>query len=128
MSSAFSECLCDEHLRHGIAQKAFNLYLKYLWRLGIIVVPPPHCPIDRVVLTAAGIDGSWTKSDDEGQYMEWIEVLKRKAEAESLCLAGWENEVWLKWLSEQKQKRQEGSTCCCNAACASQPAAEAHSA
>ena len=68
LSSAFSDCLCDEHLRHGIAQKAFNLYLKYLWRLGIIIVPPPHCPIDWVVLTAAGIDGSWTKSDDEGQY------------------------------------------------------------
>jgi len=111
LSSAFSDCLCDEHLRHGIAQKAFNLYLKYLWRLGIIVVPPPHCPIDRVVLTAAGIDGLWTKADDEGQYMEWIEVLKSKAEAESLSLAEWENEVWLKWLLGQKQKRPKRSMC-----------------
>ena len=34
LSDRFREILKDGELRHGISQKAFNLYLKYVWRLG----------------------------------------------------------------------------------------------
>jgi hypothetical protein len=36
-------------MRIGLAQKALNLYLKYLWCLGEIH-EPPHCPLDSIVL------------------------------------------------------------------------------
>jgi hypothetical protein len=81
---------------------AFSLYLKYLWRLKIVVVPPPLCPVDRVVLKAAGIDGSWTKCESEEQYVEWIDKLNEKAEP--LGLAEWENRIWLEWFLAQKQR------------------------
>jgi hypothetical protein len=35
--------------RVGTAQKALNLYLKYLWCLGEIKTPP-HCPFDRGII------------------------------------------------------------------------------
>src|SRR5262249_10484866 len=79
-----------------------NLYLKYLWcfkRIGM----PPHCPIDGVVLTAAGIDGSWTASDSEDEYLSWIAVIRRQAEAKGLSLAEWEHRVWLAWRRQQNQ-------------------------
>jgi hypothetical protein len=34
----------------GVAQKIVNLYLKYLWCLGIFKSSPPHCPFDRNVI------------------------------------------------------------------------------
>lgn len=96
------KCLLNEHLRWGIAAKAFNLDLKFLWRLDMVhVPPPPHCPVDRVVLRAAGIDGSWTQCDSEQQYMDWIEKLR--ARAGTLCLSDWEYKVWLDWaLARQR--------------------------
>lgn len=41
-------------LRFGIAQKALNLYLKYLWCPGRIPLPP-HCPFDDRVIN--GVNG-----------------------------------------------------------------------
>jgi hypothetical protein len=118
LSTRSKKCLFDEHLRWGIAQKAFNLYLKFLWRLGILRVPPPHCPVDRVVLRAAGIDGSWTKCDSEQQYMEWIEKLR--ARAGTLCLSEWEYKVWLDWaLAQQRSKTACAKGRCTNVASAS---------
>jgi hypothetical protein len=93
LSEECRETLCGGRLRYGTAQKAFNLYLKFLWRSGCIP-EPPHCPIDRVVLGEAGIDGSWTKCDCEGEYMKWIDALKTKAKP--LGLSEWEHSVWLK--------------------------------
>ncbi len=100
LSARFKECVCDGRLRYGIAQKAFNLYLKYLWQLKMIT-EPPHCPVDRVVLTAAGIDGSWTRCDSEQQYMGWIGNLRAKSAPRHL--AEWEDRIWLEWLSAQRQ-------------------------
>src|SRR5579864_8014909 len=59
LSKEFGEILKDGELRHGNSQKAFNLYLKYLWRLGKIALPP-HCPVDGIILRAGGILASWT--------------------------------------------------------------------
>jgi hypothetical protein len=46
------------------------------------------------VLGEAGIDGSWTKCDCEGEYINWIDALKTKAGR--LSLSEWEHLVWLK--------------------------------
>jgi hypothetical protein len=88
--------LNNGRLRYGTSQKAFNLYLKYLWQLGEIAAPP-HCPVDRIVLNALGIDEAWTKCDDQKQYMEWIGAIRRKAGP--LSVSQWENDVWLRAVS-----------------------------
>ena len=91
LSNTFGEYLSGGRLRFGTSQKAFNCYLKYLWALKIAPMPP-HCPIDSVVLTRASIEGSWTKSDSQKEYMGWINQIRKQ-----VSLAEWENEVWLRW-------------------------------
>ena len=92
LSRKFGHILIDKRLRFGTSQKAFNLYLKFLWRLELAVTPP-HCPIDRIVLQAAELDGNWTQCDSAKQYMKWVEGLRAKAGPQSL--AEWEYEIWL---------------------------------
>jgi len=123
LSPRSKKCLLNEHLRWGIAQKAFNLYLKFLWRLGILRVPPPHCPVDRVMLRAAGIDGSWTQCVSEQQYMEWIGKLRARAGTPGL--SEWEYKVWLDWaLAQQRSKTGCAKDRCANSAPASMIQAE----
>jgi hypothetical protein len=78
-------------LRFGTSQKAFNLYLKFLWRLGYIPAPP-HCPVDGVILRSAGISGSWTQSNSSAEYLRWINALRQHAGPKSL--AEWEYGEW----------------------------------
>jgi hypothetical protein len=61
LSHSFGNILKGGRMRYGTSQKALNLYLKFLWRLGKAATPP-HCPVDSNVLEAAGIIGSWTRS------------------------------------------------------------------
>ena len=91
MSEAYPHILFGGRLRYGTAQKAFNVYLKYLWRLGQIP-SPPHCPVDREVLQKAGIEATWTTSDSEEEYRRWIAALRSKANP--LSLAEWEYQEW----------------------------------
>jgi hypothetical protein len=93
LSRAFVPILVGERFRYGTAQKAFNLYLKFLWRLGQIPTPQ-HCPVDSIVLAKGRIDAAWTKSDSEAEYRRWIEMLRVKATP--LSLAEWEYQVWLR--------------------------------
>ncbi len=45
LSARYGQILKDGRFRYGTAQKAFNLYLKYLWRLGMLgEAKPPHAP------------------------------------------------------------------------------------
>lgn len=93
LSARFATIFKDGRFRYGTSQKAFNLYLKFLWRLGALGnSKPPHCPIDGIVLNAAGLTGSWTWSDDESEYRTWIEAIRKKAMPRSL--ADWEYETW----------------------------------
>ena len=92
VSLACGTSLANGRLKYGTAQKAFNLYLKFLWCLGNIA-RPPHCPIDRIVLTKAGINDAWTKCDSEDQYRGWIARITAKAG--DLALSEWEHQVWL---------------------------------
>ena len=104
ISERFGNILQGGKLRYGTSQKAFNLYLKYLWRLGIVPTPP-HCPVDNIVLVAGEIIGSWTALDDEEKYCEWIEILKRRARPRSL--SEWENEIWLlEWKRRNSKQNQ----------------------
>ncbi len=45
LSAAFAPLLKCGRLRYGTSQKAFNLYLKYLWHLGELSVPPLTAPL-----------------------------------------------------------------------------------
>ena len=92
-SAKFGHILLNQRFRYGTAQKAFNLYLKYIWRLGVLGAgKPPHCPVDGQVLKAAGLVGKWTHSDDEQEYMRWIEGIRKVAG--KLALADWEYGIW----------------------------------
>src|SRR5690242_6379724 len=78
LSASFGSILNGGRFRYGTAQKVLNLYLKFLWRLGQIITPP-HCPVDGIVLSAAGIEGRWTHSDNEAEYVGWIKMLRQRA-------------------------------------------------
>lgn len=93
LSTRYGQILKDGRFRYGTAQKAFNLYLKFLWRLGALGGKPPHCPVDGIVLNTAGLTGSWTWSDDEQEYRRWINEIRKKAAPRAL--ADWEYETWL---------------------------------
>lgn len=50
LSGKHAKALSGKRFRIGSAQKALNLYLKYMWCLGHIPIPP-HCPFDARVLS-----------------------------------------------------------------------------
>jgi hypothetical protein len=95
LSSEFAPILRAGRCRIGTSQKALNLYLKYLWCLGKLDAPPPHCPIDRNILQAAGIEGKWTELDSCKEYMQWIGRLRECAKAKGYGqLQEWELGEW----------------------------------
>lgn len=91
MSDLHSEIFNDGRFRIGHAQKALNLYLKYLWCFGQIP-EPPHCPIDFVILKRIPGFGSvrWTKIDSVADYMKVIEAARHEASHKKLSLSQWE--------------------------------------
>lgn len=101
LSTRFRPQIIDGRWRFGTSQKAFNLYLKFLWRLGRIG-PPPHCPVDRTVLNAVGLQGAWTKCDSQDEYMTWINAARRAAG--NRTLADWEYALW-----NERGRRKRGT-------------------
>ena len=92
--------LACQRLRFGTVQKAFNLYLKFLWCLDQNRADPPHCPVDRIILNHAGINGVWTKLDSVGLYNDWIHRLKKVAKESGFSsLQQWELSIWSKAAS-----------------------------
>src|SRR5215467_3622009 len=79
------------------AQKALNLYLKYLWCTGEIRTPP-HCPIDGGVIKKLGADLAgvpWTKLDNIEKYKELIAAGEKiAANKKRESLADWELICW----------------------------------
>jgi hypothetical protein len=95
LSQTYGHMLAGGHLRIGAVQKALNLYLKFRWCLDERWATPPHCPIDRIVLCAAGISGSWTQLDSIAEYEAWIARLRVCAQAVGCDnLSEWELGVW----------------------------------
>jgi hypothetical protein len=67
---SYKAILSGGQLKFGVSQKLLNLYLKYLWCLDIIKVPPPHFPVDRQIQEKMKIKVSnWTGHEfGEEQY------------------------------------------------------------
>lgn len=99
ISMKHGNILADQRLRLGTVQKAFNLYLKFLWCLDQNRADPPHCPVDRIILNHAGINGVWTKLDSAELYKDWIHRLKKVAKEDGFSsLQQWELSIWSKAL------------------------------
>ncbi|MDZ4288683.1 MAG: hypothetical protein U0984_12030 [Prosthecobacter sp.] len=74
------------------AQKSLSVYLKHLWCLGEITVPP-QCPVDALILKKAGLRyprTKWAYIDSIAEHQAKIEVLNRHAAEAGLSLAEWE--------------------------------------
>lgn len=91
LSARHADVLTNNGMRIGPAQKALNLYLKYLWCLGEIP-EPPHCPIDATVLSrvpgCAGVH--WTMMKTIEEYRVVIEKARAVATQKRLSLPEWE--------------------------------------
>ena len=81
----------------GHSQKLINILLKYYWCLGWLKNEPPHCPLDRIVLSKAQIKSegktpSWTKMDSIEDYKKYIKEIKKIADPKSIAI--WELEIF----------------------------------
>jgi uncharacterized iron-regulated protein len=99
MTRRFCTILKDGTFRIGIAQKALNMYLKYLWCLEIIE-EPPHCPFDSIVIANIGLSEressalAWTKINSVEDYktlVSWARTHLSKTTDRSL--AAWELKI-----------------------------------
>jgi hypothetical protein len=77
--------------KYGVAQKLLNLALKYHWCIGLIS-EPPHCPIDRIVISKTKYRASvnWTDITQRRDYQKVIEEIKQLAKAQGLSIPMWE--------------------------------------
>ncbi len=93
LSDEYAQVLADGRLKIGHAQKALNLYLKYMWCFGWIP-EPPHCPFDRIVLQFVPQCKNmlWTKLDSMDDYN--LIVKCSKIAAGNLSLSMWELELY----------------------------------
>jgi hypothetical protein len=69
LSAAHKSALWRGRFRIGSAQKALNLFLKYLWCLGEVGTPP-HCPFDyRIIqMLPPAVRCNWTALDTIDGY------------------------------------------------------------
>ena len=93
LSDSYNNILADSRFRIGSAQKALNLYLKYMWCIGLIP-RPPHCPFDSVVLSRIpGCENmKWTQIDLVSDYNFIVE--RAKVVAGNVSLAEWELQLY----------------------------------
>jgi len=69
LSTSHRSTLLDGRFRIGSAQKALNLFLKYLWCIGEVSMPP-HCPFDFQIIKRLprAARCNWTALDSIEQY------------------------------------------------------------
>lgn len=108
LTAEFAPLFREGRFRIGLAQKALNLYLKYLWCAGF-ATRPPHCPVDAIILAAAAIKDAtpWTKLDSIEEYARLIERLRTQAAGQPL--ADWELAQW--GAQKAKTPRRSGGVC-----------------
>ncbi len=89
LSTKHGSLLMAGRFRIGPAQKALNLFLKYLWCAGLVPTPP-HCPFDRLViqLFPPRDRANWTTLDSLDGYRGLVSAARRLAGTRSL--AEWE--------------------------------------
>ena len=83
-SKEYAGILTNGQLNFGVAQKLLNLYLKYLWCLEELPVPPPHFPVDRIIQKAIAWKehSPWTQMEDEKKYLQIINHARERAARE----------------------------------------------
>ena len=93
MSHEHGHVLREGRFHIGHAQKALNLFLKYLWCAGWIPIPP-HCPFDRMVIQRlpSEVPLNWTTIDDLGEYRQLVDAARQVAGDQPL--AEWELELY----------------------------------
>jgi len=109
-SKDYAEVLNDEEFLFGVAQKAVNIYLKYLWCANLDF-RPPHCPFDYGIIEAvnlnSGSEHRWTFAHVE-DYREWVRLAEVAAEAKGFkglrALSEWELWKWAE-IQAEEQKR-----------------------
>lgn len=88
------DSLHENRLAFGVAQKALNSYLKYLWCVDKIATPP-HCPFDAIIIGKLQLppdcERQWTHGE-EADYRIWVQAAKLKANPRPL--SEWELTVW----------------------------------
>ena len=98
LSRSHEGVLVDGRLRIGTAQKALNLWLKYLWCSDFLPIEPPHCPFDRIIiqghLPPEVHPIHWTTSDSLSEYRELWMAAKKLANVKSLSIAQWELDAY----------------------------------
>ena len=111
LTSQYSHCLINGRFRIGIAQKALNLYLKYMWCLGLIS-RPPHCPFDSIVIghlpDCYGLN--WTSIDSIEEYQKLVTSAVKIADGKSI--AEWELELWMDSIQNSRNVVSSGISDC----------------
>ncbi len=94
IKTSCAACLEDGSLRFGVAHKALNVYLKFLWCEGRIPMPP-HCPFHGEMIAKlklpTGCERRWTHGTEK-DYRAWITAAEIEAGTEPL--ARWELCLW----------------------------------
>lgn len=108
LTTRFSNCFKNGRFRIGIAQKALNLYLKYLWCVGFIPIPP-HCPFDSIIIghlpQYRGLN--WTELDNIDDYKKLVDASRKNANGKPI--AEWELEIWLNSVQSLRDREVEES-------------------
>src|SRR5208283_2210213 len=109
LTKVHSAALKDGRFRIGSAQKALNLYLKYLWCIGAIV-EPQHCPFDsQIIKHLRGFaDVRWTTLDDIEHYKRLVAAAK--SAAGPLSIAQWELDVYNAAMRPSKRSQRVTAT------------------
>lgn len=81
--------LRGNRFRIGIAQRALNLFLKYLWCLEEIPTPP-HCPFDETIVTQLRVGLQWTQFDSLADYQVLVDAAMKMKPTEYASLSEWE--------------------------------------
>lgn len=105
------DILYEEIFRFGIGQKLLNLYLKYLWTLGLMKEEPPHCPIDGQISRILKSGYKFAISNDIEEYKKVIEKAKKRSSEEGFFSlerkfspAQWELKEWNEWRKQMKNE------------------------
>lgn len=92
ITKKYRDILHRNKFRIGITQKLLNLYLKYLWSIDKIPMPP-HCPFDKNIISKMNIlNINWTSLNNIKDYKLLVKQAKKHAGTKSL--AEWELEIW----------------------------------
>jgi hypothetical protein len=102
LNDNYEDILHERKVSFGFAQKALNVYLKYLWCTDGKTIPP-HCPFDSIILDGIkprkkrnqpqkNFENRWTYGTED-HYRDWLARAKGNL-GENETLPEWELRVW----------------------------------